>query len=128
MYKFNFAKNDKKRILFLNTFFAKKINKKTFSKQNLWKFFYHHGKQSLLDLLNYQILKSQKKDNKLLDLIVFFKDKDSPKLPIKAETLMNEFNMSEGKELGLKLKMIEDKWISNNFNISDNEIKKLILD
>ena len=94
---------------------------------NLWKEFYYNGKQSLLDLLNYQIFKTKNLEEKLLAEIEFFKDKECPSMPIKADFLMKEYNINEGKVLGLKLKKIEEKWISNNFKISDEEVKKLIL-
>ena len=127
LYKFKVSNNDKKRILFLDEFFSKKIDKKIFSRINLWKEFYYNGKQSLLDLLNYQIFKTKNLDEKLLAEIEFFKDKECPSMPIKADFLMKEYNINEGKVLGLKLKKIEQKWISNNFKISDEEVKKLIL-
>jgi len=127
LFKFNISKNDKKRILFLNDFFSKPINKKTFTKDNLWKIFYYNGKELLIDLLNYQIIKSKKDEKKLLAIINFFQDKAAPKLPINANYLINEFNMNEGKELGLKLKKIEEKWVNNNFKISDKEIKNLAI-
>jgi poly(A) polymerase len=127
LFKFNISKNDQKRILFLNNFFSKPINKKTFTKDNLWKIFYYNGKKLLIDLLNYQIIKSKKDEKKLLAIINFFQDKAAPKLPINANYLINEFNMNEGKELGLKLKKIEEKWVNNNFKISDKEIKNLAI-
>ena len=127
LFKFNISKNDQKRILFLNRFFSKPINKKTFIKDNLWKIFYYNGRQLLIDLLNYQIIKSKKEEKKLLEMINFFQNKEAPKLPIKANYLMNEFNISEGKELGLTLKKIEEKWVNNNFKISDKEIKNLAI-
>ena len=40
---------------------------------------------------------------------------------------MREFNIPEGKEIGSKLKKIEDQWINNNFKISNQEIQKLVL-
>ena len=59
-------------------------------------------------------------------MIEFFKDKEPPLLPLRAITLMVEYHISEGKELGVKLKKIEDKWVENNFEISKSEIQKLI--
>ena len=41
-------------------------------------------------------------------------------------TLMTKYNMPEGKELGLKLKQIENRWVDNNFTISEKEVEKLI--
>jgi len=126
IYKFNLSKKDQKRILFLNNFFLKKIDRKIFSKKNLQKVLYFDGKQSLQDLLYFQIFRSKKVDKKLLEMLEFFKDKEAPLLPLRATTLMTEYNFSEGKELGLKLKKIEDKWIENNFEISNSEVKKII--
>ena len=38
---------------------------------------------------------------------------------------MNKFDVPEGKTLGSKLKMIEEIWVSNNFNISDKQVEKI---
>ena len=59
-------------------------------------------------------------------MIEFFKDKEPPLLPVRAITLMNKYNISEGKKLGIMLKKIENKWLDNNFQISEKEIQKLI--
>ncbi|MDC0054690.1 CCA tRNA nucleotidyltransferase, partial [Candidatus Pelagibacter sp.] len=56
----------------------------------------------------------------------FFKNKEIPKLTVKAETLIEKFNYKEGKELGSKLKEIEEFWIENSFKISDQELKRII--
>ena len=126
IYKFNISKKDEKRILFLNNFFSSKINNKTFSKKNLDKILYFNGKQSLLDLLYFQIFRSKKTDKKLVEMIEFFKDKEAPLLPLRAITLMTKYNIPEGKELGVKLKEIEEKWVENNFEISKLEVQKII--
>ena len=126
IYKFNISKKDQKRLSSLNNFFSNKINNKTFSKNNLQKILYFNEKQSLLDLINFQIFKSKKVDKKLLEMIEFFKDKEPPLLPVRAITLMNKYNIPEGKKLGIMLKKIEKKWLDNNFQISEKEIQKLI--
>jgi poly(A) polymerase len=126
LYKFNLSKKDQKRILFLNNFFSSKIDGKTFSLKNLKKIFYFEGKKSLMDLLFFQMFRSKKVNKKILNLINFFKDKEPPLLPLKATTLMTKYNIPEGKELGKKLKMIEERWVNNNFEISEKEVQKLI--
>jgi len=135
IYKFNISKKDQKRLLLLNNFFSNKINNKFFSnkinnkffsKNNLQKILYFNEKQSLLDLINFQIFKSKKVDKKLLEMIEFFKDKEPPLLPVRATTLMNKYNIPEGKKLGIILKKIEEKWIDNNFKISEKEVQKFI--
>ena len=39
---------------------------------------------------------------------------------------MEKYDFLRGKKLGIKLKKIEDKWLENNFKISDNEIQKIV--
>ena len=125
IYKFNISKKDKKRILFLNDYFKNK-NSKIFNTKDLWKVLYFNGKESLTDLINFQIFKSKKIDKKLLNLLDFFKDKEVPLMPLRAITLMTKYKIPEGKDLGLKLKKIENKWVDNNFKISEKEVQKLI--
>ena len=47
-------------------------------------------------------------------------------MPLKANTLMEKYNVLEGRELGKKLKIIEEVWTNNNFQISEKEIKKIV--
>ena len=125
LFKYNLSKKDKKRILFLKESFNK-INKDTFSEKNLWKIFYTNGKQCLFDLIYFEIFRSKLVNKKLIDLLAFFNDKEIPIFPIKATHLIKNYNLSEGKMIGIKLKKIEEKWISNDFKISENEISQLL--
>ena len=126
LFKFNISNFNKKRILFLKKFYDKKINKNSFSKKNLWRVLYYNGKQSVQDLLYFEIFKSKNINKKLINLIEFFKDKEIPVFPIKAKDLMEKYKISEGKLLGMKLKKIEEKWISNDFKISEKEVAQVI--
>ena len=126
IYKFNISKNDQKRILFLNNIYSQGINNKTFLKKNLEKILYFNGKQSLLDLIYFQIFKLKKIDNKLIAMLNFFKEQESKKMPVKAKNIIAKYNIPEGKRLGEILNKIEEKWISNDFKISDQEIEKLV--
>ena len=126
IFKFNLSKINKKRILFLKDFYNKKISKDTFSEKNLWKILYYNGKQSLIDLIYFEIFKSKKINKKFIDLLDFFKDKEVPIFPIKAKNLMEKFDISEGKLLGIKLKKIEEKWINNDFKVSEKEVFQVV--
>ena len=126
LFKFNVSKVNKKRILFLKNFYDKKVNKNYFSEKNLWKIFYYNGKQSLQDLLYFEIFKSKNINKKLINLFDFFKDKEVPVFPIKAKNLIEKYKVPEGKLLGIKLKRIEEKWINNDFNVSEKEVTQLI--
>ena len=41
---------------------------------------------------------------------------------------MQKFNLKEGRELGQKLKNIEELWLNNSFSISEKEIEKIVKD
>jgi len=126
LFKFNISNFNKKRILFLKKFYDKKINKNSFSEKNLLRVLYYNGKQSVQDLLYFEIFKSKNINKKLINLIEFFKDKEIPVFPIKAKNLMEKYKISEGKLLGMKLKKIEEKWINNDFEVSEKEVAQLI--
>jgi len=126
IYKFKISKKDQKRLIFLNNFNTQKITNKTFLEKNLNKIFYFSGREALMDIIYFKIFKSNKVDIKLLKLIDIFKNKKIPIMPLKAELLMEKYNIPEGKELGAKLKAIEEVWTNNNFMISEKEIQKIV--
>jgi len=39
---------------------------------------------------------------------------------------MTKYNIAEGKMLGNKLKLIEEIWVQNSFQISEKQIQKII--
>ena len=105
---------------------SKDEEKNFYSEKNLWKIFYKYNKNYLIDLIDFKIFKSSKVDKKLLNLKNFFLDKSKPLFPIKAKDLMNKYNYKEGVELGKKLKELENFWLNNNFNLSKEDIDKLV--
>jgi tRNA nucleotidyltransferase/poly(A) polymerase len=126
IYKYNLSKKDKKRLLFLNSFYLEKPTNKTFLEKNLNKIFYFKGREALMDVIYFKIFKSNKIDDKLIKLIKIFKEKEIPVLPIKANMLIEKYHLLQGKELGQKLEAIEEIWVNNSFNISEKEIQKIV--
>ena len=126
IYKFNLSNKDQKRLLFLNNFYLKKTNNKTFLEHNLNKIFYFNGKEAVMDVIYFKIFRSNKVDTKLVEMIENYQQKEFPLLPLRAITLMTKYNLPEGKELGHKLKMIEELWVDNNFKISEKEVLKIV--
>jgi len=126
IYKYNISNEDKKRIRFLSSIYYKNLDNNTFKEKNLWKIFYYHGKDYLIDLINFKIFQNRKLDKNLLKLKKFFSNQQAPKLEVSAKTLIEKFNYKESKELGNKLKEIEEFWIENSFKISDKELNKII--
>ena len=125
-YKFNISKKDQKRIKIINYFYQEKISSKTFLENRMNRIFYYDGKQAVCDILNYHLIKSKKIEKNLMDLIHLYKNKSIPKMPIGADTLMTKFKIPEGKQLGTKLKTIEEEWVKNNFKISDKQITYIV--
>ena len=128
LYKYNLSNKDKKRIKFVDDFYKDKINSKKFLENNLNKIFYYNGKQAVIDILNFKIFTSQNIDTKLVELKDHFISKITPIMPIKADLLISKFKISEGKTLGSKIKSIEEKWVNNDFRISDEEIENIVKD
>ena len=126
-YKFNMSNEAKKRINFLKEIYDKSNDKDTFSKKNLQKIFYFQGKSYLLDVIDFQLFRSNKKNNKLIELKKHFEQLEKPLFPIKAKIIMEKYNLQEGKELGQKLKYLENLWIENSFNISEKEVENTFL-
>ena len=46
-------------------------------------------------------------------------------MPVGAKVLMEKYDIPEGKTLGKKLKMIEEEWVNNNFQLSEKKISKI---
>ena len=126
LYKFNISKKNQNRIKNIDNFYKNKITSNTFTENNMNKVFYYKGKEAVIDILNYRILKTKKTDKYLIELINKYKDKSMPIMPIKANVLMTKFKILEGKALGDKLKIIEGEWVKNNFQISDQQVENII--
>ncbi len=125
-YKYNVSKKDQKRIKIIDNFYKKQVNIKIFSESEMNKIFYFCGKQAIIDILNFKIIKSKKININLLKLIDLFKKKEIPKMPIDANKLMTKYKIPESKQLGIKLKEIENEWVGNNFQISNERIENII--
>ncbi len=126
LYKYNISKIDKKRIEIIKNFYKEKTNTNTFKENNLNKIFYHYGRQAIEDILIFKIIKFQKYDQSLLETLKVYENKKKPQMPLGAKKLMEKYKIPEGKQLGNKLKIIEEQWINNNFQISEKQVEQII--
>ena len=126
LYKFNISKKNQKRIKNIYYFYKDKITSKTLSESNLNRVFYYQGKETVIDIINFKIFKSKKLDNRLIELSKSYYNKSVPAMPVKADTLMKKYKILEGKNLGDKLKRIEEAWVKNNFKISNQQVENII--
>lgn len=125
VYKYNLPNELKDKINFLKNNSLNKDNNKIFNKKDLQKIFYYEGKSSTMDLIDFNLLYF-KQSKKLSELKTYFEKLDKPEFPIKAQLLINDYGLKEGKELGQKLKNLEMKWIENNFNLSKKDMEKVL--
>ena len=126
IYKFNISKKDQKRLKDIDFFYKENVSIKNFTEKNFNKIFYFKGRQAALDIINFKLFNSKVVDKKLLKLAEIYKDKIIPTLPIGANMLMSKYKIPEGKLLGIKLKLIEEIWVQNSFQISEKQIQKII--
>jgi len=127
LYQFNVSNEARKRINFLKEIYSKLQDKNTFSKKNLQKIFYFYGKLFLEDMIDFQLFRTGKNNKKLIELKEHFKNLDKPKFPIKADIIMEKYKIKEGRELGQKLKYLENLWVENSFKITDKEVDKVFI-
>ena len=127
LYKFNNSNDTKNLINFLKLNIINSKKKGFFSKKNLDKIFYFNQKSHVIDLIDFEIFTSNKNKKKLIDLKNYFEKKQKPVFPIKAKNIMQRFNLKEGRELGQKLKHLENIWVNNSFSISEKDIEKTFL-
>jgi len=126
LYKFNLSKKNQKRIKMIDNFYKQKVNSKTFTEHNLNKIFYYNSLETVIDILNFRVIRSKKFDKKILELIKLYQNKSIPLMPINADLLMTKYKIPQGKMLGDKLKKIEEQWVNNNFVISSSEIETIV--
>ena len=126
LYKFNFSNQDKQRLLYIHDNYQMSLEKSFFDRE-LKKRIYFGEKESLLDLITLQLLIFHKNEKTLNNLIKITKKTDLPKFPYNADFLIKNFDYKPGKKMGKKLKELETLWVDNNFKISKEEIKKIVL-
>ncbi len=125
VYKYNLPNELKDKINFLKNNSLNKDSTKIFNKKYLQKIFYYEGKSSTIDLIDFNLL-YLKQSKKLSELKTYFEKLDTQEFPIKAQLLINDYGLKEGRELGQKLKNLEMKWIENNFNLSKKDMEKVL--
>ena len=125
LYKYKISKKDQKRLKIIDNFYKEKINTKTFTKNNMDRIFYYHGKQAVIDILIYKMFKSKKIEDGLNKLVIYYENKEIPIMPISGDFLIKKYEVPAGKKLGEKLKLIETKWVNNNFRISEQQVEDI---
>ena len=123
-HKFKTSKSIKSRFKNISENFSNLSNSKFYSEANIKKLIYFSNKDSVNDLLLFSILINNKAKildvKKLIDYVNICK---IPKFPISGDYLKNH-GYETGQVLGKTLKLLEEKWIANNFIIEKETIEK----
>ena len=97
---------------------------KFYSEENIKKLIYFTSKDEVKDLLLFSTCLNEKIETlnveKLLDYV---NNCEIPKFPISGDYL-KKHGYETGQELGKKLKLLEEKWIANNFVLDKAILKK----
>ena len=100
-------------------------NKKFYLKDNIRKLIYKTSKSDVKDLLLFSLaLNSKIKKIDIEQLIEYVDICKVPKFPISGEYL-KKYGYETGELLGKKLKILETKWIENNFIIEKKVLESL---
>ena len=85
-----------------------------------------NSKKQIKDLVLFSIHINNKLDLlKIEKLLSYIDSCKIPKFPISGEDLKN-YGYKAGKDLGKKLKSLEEMWIKNNFTMDKKDIKKFL--
>ncbi len=126
LFKYNLSNEDKKRIKFLIENYELFSEKDHFNKKNLQRIFYFNNKSYVIDLLDLKIFNSKTAPKKLIELKKYFEQFEKPIFPLKAQDLLEKYNLKEGKEFGQKIRLLEDLWLNNSFKLSNKEIDNVL--
>ena len=126
VHKYNVSNNIKENL----NFYAKNLKllkgNKNFFKKDLKKNIYLNNKNYLvnLNIINYVIDEKYNFKDFSETLKKILKSK-TQKFPIDGKYLMNN-GMKQGSQIGKVLKMVEEEWIKNDFQISEGQMKEII--
>jgi tRNA nucleotidyltransferase/poly(A) polymerase len=125
-HKYNISNELKENLNLLAKNFINSSENKEFFQNDLKRNVFYFGKEhvTILNVLNCLDNKKIEPQN-YLNIFNAIKKLSLPKFPFDGEYLKNK-GVKEGAIMGKILKMLEDEWIKNDFNISDQEILKII--
>ena len=116
----------KEYLNFLHTYFNEAKKNKNFLSKELKKNIFYHGKENIKSLAKFNFFMNTNKNHQNLDNILKKIDKiNIPEFPINGKQLL-EKGFKSGRKVGEVLKKIEKKWIENDFNLNDEELKNII--
>ena len=100
------------------------LNDSKFFTDNLKKNLYFYGKEIIQNIIIIRELDKTKSRN-LEESLKKLKKMEVPNFPITGKLLIKK-GLKEGKSLGQAIKLLENYWIENNFQVNKDEISKVV--
>ncbi len=123
---FNIPNQAKKRLDNLQKQFTFKTTDTIDSIENLRKKTHKHGSQSVLDFIHFQYLVNERyKEDLYLENLNIIKKENPPKFSFDTKILLDK-GFQPNESLGKALGFLEDRWLNNDFKISDEDIDDAI--
>ena len=123
-HKYKTSNNIKNRLVNIYKNIENMKSEKFYSKENIKKLIYLSNREYVNDLLLFSISANNKIKNfdveKLIDFAITC---EIPKFPISGNYL-KKYGYETGHALGKKLKLLEEQWIKNNFDIDKKIVRK----
>jgi poly(A) polymerase len=123
-HKYKTSNNIKNRLGNISINIENMKSEKFYSKENIKKLIYLSSREHVNDLLLFSISANNKIKNfnveKLIDFAIAC---EIPKFPISGNYL-KKYGYETGHALGKKLKLLEEQWIKNNFDIDKKIVRK----
>ncbi len=125
-HKYKVSSYLKEYFTFFHQFFYEAKKNKNFFAKDLKKNIFYHGKNKTESLAKFYFISQSKKNYaNLVNILKKIELTNIPEFPLTGKDLL-ERGLQSGRKVGEILKKIEKKWIENDFNLKDEELKNLI--
>mgnify|MGYP001300449050 FL=1 len=125
-HKYKVSSYLKEYLTFFHQFFYEAKKNKNFFAKDLKKNIFYHGKNKTESLAKFYFISQSKKNYaNLVNILKKIELTYIPEFPLTGKDLL-ERGLQSGRKVGEILKKIEKKWIENDFNLKDEELKNLI--
>ena len=122
-HKYKTSNSIKNRFKNIAVNFENLKNKKFYSKENIKRLIYLSSKNDVRDLLLFSICANNKIKNLPIEMLNYVNNCKIPKFPFSGDYL-KQHGYETGQTLGKELKLLEEKWIENNFVIDKKIVEK----
>ena len=122
-HKYKTSNSIKNRFKNIAVNFENLKNKKFYSEENIKRLIYLSNKNDVRDLLLFSICANNKIKNLPIEMLNYVNNCKIPKFPFSGDYL-KQHGYETGQTLGKKLKLLEEKWIENNFVMDKKIVEK----